>query len=108
MTLTIDSHRPDNQTPKKNMGKSWFNQSQNQNKDCNAMDIGATTTTMGTVFIGALTEEMWAALMNIGACFRCRKTRHLSRDCPLKNQGPQQQQTQQQKTYTPKDQTSEA
>ena len=57
------------------------------------MDIGATTN--GTMVIGALTEEMRAALMKIGACFRCRKTGHLSRDCPLKNQGQQQQQQQQ-------------
>ena len=89
----------DNQAPKK---KPWFNQNQNQNKDPNAMDIGATTTTTGTVFIGALTEDMQAALMKIGACFHCRKTGHLSCDCPLKNQG-QQQQPQQQKTYTLKD-----
>ena len=59
------------------------------------MAIGATTN--GTAVIGALTEEMCAALMKIGACFRCRKTGHLSRDCPLKNQGQQQQQQQQQK-----------
>ena len=90
----------DNQTPKKNTGRSWFNQNQNQNKDPNAMDIGATTTMTRTTFIGALTKEMWAALIKIGACFRCRKTGHLSRDCPLKNKGPQQQQ---QKTNTPKD-----
>ena len=75
----------------------------------NAMDIGAMTTitgaatSNGTALIGALMEEMRAALMKIGACFRCRKTGHMSRDCPLKNQGSQQTQTQQQKTYTPKD-----
>ena len=86
-----------NQSPRK---KPWI--TQNQNKDPNVMDIGATTTN-GTAFIGVLTEEMCAALMKIGACFRCRKTRHLSRDCPLKHQGQQQQQTQQQKTYTLKD-----
>ena len=91
----------DNQ--KKNTGKSWFNQNQNQNKDPNAIDIGATTTTTtGTAFIGALTEEMRAALMKIGACFWCRKTGHLFHNCSLKHQG-QQQQPQQQKTYTPKD-----
>ena len=33
------------------------------------MDIGAMMTTTRTVFIGVLTEEMWAALMKIGACF---------------------------------------
>ena len=68
----------DNQTPKKNTGKSWFNQNQNNNKDPNAMDIRATMMTNGTAFIGVLTEEMWAALMKIGTCFQCRKTRHLS------------------------------
>ena len=74
----------DNQTSKKNTGKSWFNQNQNQ-KDPNTMDIGATTTT-GTAFIGALTEEMRTVLMKIGACFWCRKTGHLSCNCPLKHQ----------------------
>ena len=89
----------DNQSPKK---KTWFNQNQNKEKDPNAMDIG-TATSNGTALIGALTEEMWAALMKIGACFRCRKMGHMSRDCPLKNQGQQQQQQQVQKTYIPKD-----
>ena len=89
----------DNQSPKK---KPWFNQNQNQ-KDPNAMDIGAVTSN-GTALIGALIEEMQTGLMKIGTCFRCRKTGHMSRDCPLKNQGSQQmQQTQQQRTYTPKD-----
>ena len=92
----------DNQTPKKNTGQSWFNQNQDNNKDPNTMDIGATTMMTGTAFIGMLTEEMQAALMKIGACIWCRKTSHLSCDCPLKNQGQQQQQ-QTQKTYTPKD-----
>ena len=60
--------------------------------------------TSETAFIGALTEEMHAVLTKIEACFQCRKTRHLSYDCPLKNQDQQQQQqTQQQKTYMPKD-----
>ena len=87
----------DNQTPKKNTGQGWFNQNQ-ANKDPNAMDIGAMMTTTGTVFIGVLTEEMQAALMKIGACFQCRKTGHLSHDCPLKHQG--QQQPQQQNWFT--------
>ena len=69
----------DNQNTQKTVRKTW-NQNQNQ-KDPNAMDIGATNTN-GTTVIGALTEEMRAALMKIGACFRCRKTGHLSRDCP--------------------------
>ena len=66
------------------------------------MDIGAVMTTR-TAFIGVLTEEMWVALMKIGTCFQCRKTGHLSHDCPLEHQGQQQQQTQQQKVYMPKD-----
>ena len=60
--------------------------------------------------IGALTEEMKAALMKIGACFRCRKTGHLSRDCPDKNKAGTQTTTTQQlgqpqapKKFTPKD-----
>ena len=51
----------DNQTPKKNTGHGWFSQNQNQ-KDPNTMDIGATTTTTGTALIGALTEEMLLCL----------------------------------------------
>ena len=83
----------DNQNTQKTVRKTW-NQNQNQ-KDPNTMDIGATTN--GMAVIGALTEEMCAALMKIGACFQCRKTGHLSHDCPLKYQGQQQQQQQQQK-----------
>ena len=101
----------DNQnTPKKT--KNWFNQNQTQ-KDPNAMDIGAMTTITGAVtsngteLISALMEEMRAALMKIGTCFRCRKMGHMSRDCPLRNQNQQNQQqtqqTQQTKMYTPKD-----
>ena len=88
----------DNQPTQRNPRRQW-----NQ-KDPNAMDIGATMTN-GTTVIGALTEEMRAALMKIGACFWCRKTRHLSRDCPLKYQGQQQQQPQQQqkKVFTAKE-----
>ena len=53
--------------------------------------------------IGALTEKEKAALMKIGAWFRCKKTGHLSRDCPDKNQkGGQQVQTQAPKKFTPK------
>ena len=90
--------------------KNWFNQNQTQ-KDPNAMDIGATTTitkaatSNGTVLISALTEEMRMALMKIGACFRCRKIGHMSRDCPdrNKNYGAQQPHVQTPKMYTPKD-----
>ena len=48
----------DNQTPKKNTGRGWFNQNQNQ-KDPNAMDIRAMTMmTTGATLIGTLTEEI--------------------------------------------------
>ena len=55
--------------------------------------------------IGALTEEMKSALMKIGACFRCRKTGHLSRDCPDKNKGNTSTSAPAQapKKFTPKD-----
>ena len=53
--------------------------------------------------IGALTEKERTALMKIGACFRCKKTGHLSRDCPDKKNGGQQVQTQAPKKFTPKD-----
>ena len=46
-------------SPKKNFGnRNWFNGNQAQNKDPNAMDIGATNSTTGTAFIRVLTEEM--------------------------------------------------
>ena len=75
------------------------------------MDIGVMTTTTeaatsnGTALIGALTEEMRTALMRIGACFRCRKTGHMSRNCLEKNRnyGAQQPQAQTPKTYTLRD-----
>ena len=54
--------------------------------------------------IGALMEKERTALMKIGACFRCKKTGHLSRDCPdKKNTGGQQAQTQAPNKFTPKD-----
>ena len=83
----------DNQSPRK---KPWINQ--NQNKDPNMMDIGATTMTSGTAFIGALTEEMRTVLMKIPVQENQSSFSRLS----FENQGQQQQQ-QVQKTYTPKD-----
>lgn len=63
-------------------------------KDPNVMDTS----------IGALTEKDKVALMKIGACFRCRKTGHLSRDCPDKNKNTQMTvQGQAPKKSTPKD-----
>ena len=53
--------------------------------------------------IGALTEKEKTALMKIRACFRCKKTGHLSRDCPDKNQASGRQQVQEPKKFTPKD-----
>ena len=63
--------------------------------DCNDLDTS----------IGALSEKEKTALMKIGACFRCKKTGHLSRDCPDKNKnnGGQQAQVQAPKKFTPKD-----
>ena len=66
-----------------------------EEKDPNVMDTS----------IGALTEKEKTALMKIGACFRCKKTGHLSRDCLDKNRnnGGQQAQTQVPKKFSPKD-----
>ena len=72
---------------KKPQKKNW------NEKDPNAMDTS----------IGALMEKEKTALMKIGACFRCKKTRHLSRDCPDKNQASSGQQAQAPKKFTPKD-----
>ena len=70
-------------------------QRKNEEKDPNAMDTS----------IGALSEKEKTALMKIGACFRCKKTGHLSRDCPEKNKnnGVQHSQTQTPKKFSPKD-----
>ena len=64
-----------------------------EEKDPNAMDTS----------IGALTEKEKTALMKIGACFRCKKTGHLSRDCPDKNKNSGGQQAQVPKKFSPKD-----
>ena len=53
--------------------------------------------------IGALMEKEKTALMKIGACFRCKKTGHLSRDCPDKNQASGGHQVEAPKKFTPKD-----
>ena len=70
-------------------------QKKNEDRDPNAMDTS----------IGALTEKEKTALMKIGACFRCKKTGHLSRECPEKNKnyGAQQPLVQTPKRFTPKD-----
>ena len=68
-------------------------QRKNDERDPNAMDTS----------IGALMEKERTALMKIRACFRCKKTGHLSRDCPDKKNGGQQVQTQAPKKFTPKD-----
>ena len=36
--------------------------------------------------VDVLTVEERNVLMKIGACFKCRKPGHMSRDCPTKNQ----------------------
>jgi hypothetical protein len=48
-------------------------------KDPNAMDIDTITKVYGT-----MTPEERTELMRKGCCFRCKKPRHLSRDCPEK------------------------
>ena len=70
-------------------------QRKNEEKDPNAMDTS----------IGTLSEKEKTALMKIGACFRCKKTGHLLRDCPDKNKnnGGQQVQAQAPKKFSPKD-----
>ena len=70
-------------------------QKKNEEKDPNTIDTS----------IGALSEKEKTALMKIGACFRCKKTGHLLRDCPEKNKnnGVQQPQAQSPKKFTPKD-----
>ena len=70
-------------------------QRKNDEKDPNSMDTS----------IGALTEKEKTALMKIRACFRCKKTGHLLRDCPEKNRnnGAQLPQAQTPKKFTPKD-----
>ena len=37
--------------------------------------------------IDSMTTEERAALMKVGACFKCKKIGHLSKDCPDKNEG---------------------
>ena len=63
---------------KKPQRKNWTKE------DPNTMDTS----------IGALTEKDKAALMKIGACFRCIKMGHLSQDCLDKNKTGQQQKNQ--------------
>ena len=53
--------------------------------------------------IRALTEKEKSALMKLGACFKCKKQGHLSRDCPDKNEQEKPAQTQGPKKYTPKE-----
>ena len=75
---------------------NWGKKPQRKNwneKDPNAMDTS----------IGALMEKKKTALMKIGACFWCKKTGHLSRDCPDKNQASGGQQVQAPKKFNPKD-----
>ena len=69
----------------------------NKEKDPNAMDTS----------IGAMTEKERTALMKLGACFRCKKRGHLSKDCPDKYEGKKEEKkvepVQAQKKFTPKE-----
>ena len=56
---------------KKTGGKErWQNRGGNSNRDPNAMDIGS------------MSIEERTQLMKRGACFKCKKIGHLSKDCP--------------------------
>ena len=69
-----------------NNGKQWmFTQ-----KDPNAMDVDT------------MSIEERNKLMKKGACFRCKKTRHLTKDCPTKNKSTRTLQ-EVQKKMTPKE-----
>ena len=57
--------------------------------------------------IGAMTEKERTTLMKLGACFRCKKRGHLSKDCPDKYEGKKEEKKaepmQAQKKFTPKE-----
>ena len=52
-------------------------------KDPNAMDVDSITQS-----INAMTAEEQMDFMKKGLCFRCKKPRHISRDCPEKKGTP--------------------
>ena len=41
--------------------------------------------------LSALTENQRKELMKAGACFKCRKTGHLSKECPTRKEGHKQE-----------------
>src|SRR4051812_35809513 len=45
---------------------------------------------MDVDFIGKLTDTERERLRKVGGCFRCRRTGHLARDCPMPNRRPPQ------------------
>ena len=62
------------QIPEKNTGV-W-------RKETNGQTNGAALST--------LTENQRKEMMKIGACFKCRKTGHLSKECPTRKEGHKQ------------------
>lgn len=62
-------------------GRNWNNN--RAPRDPNAMDTSA-----GVMSINAMTPDERFDLMRKGACFNCKQTGHMARDCPKKNRGP--------------------
>ena len=51
----------------------------------NPVQIDALRTKARTSKLGKLTDEERAHLRSINACFKCRKTGHMARECPTKD-----------------------
>ena len=61
-----------NDSQKNDSGKKKFSFPTKKEKDLNAMDVDSMST------------DECSQLMKKGACFNCKKIRHLSKDCPNK------------------------